>query len=432
MRLVVIGGLAAGLSAAARARRLDPSLDILVLEKGEAISYGSCGLPYYLEGRVSHLSHLVMNTPEEFSQERNIGVRTRAEVASISHARRQLVLKDGGRVEYDRLVIATGSKAVRKIAGAHLPNVFTLQTLEDAARLKQVLTAQRPRTAVVIGAGFLGLELAEALRTNGVEVTILERSEGVLNRIDAALRGVVDNQARRFRTEIRFGVGARQIEVDRVNDIPCDLVILTTGFEPNVQLAREAGIEIGRTGAIRVDERMETNLGGVFAAGDCAETVNRITGRPIRVNLATVANKMGRVAGASAAGIRDRFTGTVGSSLVRVFGLAVGTTGLLSDEARKEGFEPVAATIESRERPAYFWGNNSIVQLVADRRTGRLIGGFVAGERGAKGHLNVITTAITMRMRVEDFEQLDLAYTPPYATVWDPLLIAAQQLRKQL
>ncbi|MCX6622565.1 MAG: FAD-dependent oxidoreductase [Acidobacteria bacterium] len=291
LRLLVIGGLAAGLSAAARARRIDPSLEIIVLEKGEAISYGSCGLPYYLEGQVRNLRQLVLNTPESFSRERNIGVRTRAEATAISHPRRQVILKDGGRVSYDRLVIATGSKAVRKIAGAHLPNVFTLQTLEDAERLKQVLSRQNPRRAVVIGAGYLGLELAEALRTNGLDVVIVEQSENALNRADGKLREVVARQAARFGVEIRFGCPARQIEVDRVNDIPCDLVILTAGFEPNVQLAREAGIEIGRTGAIRVDERMETSLGGVFAAGDCAETVNRITGRPMRVALATVANR---------------------------------------------------------------------------------------------------------------------------------------------
>ena len=351
---------------------------------------------------------------------------------AIRHARRQLMLRDGEAISYDRLVIATGSRAVRKIAGAHLPNVFTLQTLGDAARLKQVLLTQRPRRAVVIGAGYLGLELAEALRTNGLEVVILEQSSHALCRADDKLREIVARQAERFRVEVRFNTPARQIEVDRVNDVPCDLVILTAGFEPNVQLAREAGIEIGRTGAIRVDDRMETSFGGVFAAGDCAETVNRITGKPMRVALATVANKMGRVAGACAAGMREQFPGTIGAALVRVFGMAVGTTGLSVLEARREGFEPAEATIESRERPAYFWGNDSTVQLVADRRSGRLIGGFVAGERGVKGHINVISTAITMRMRVQDFEHLDLAYTPPYATAWDPLLIAAQQLNKKL
>jgi len=432
MKLAVIGGLAAGLSAAARARRIDKSLEILVLEKGANISYGACALPYYLEGHVRRLNQLVLNTPEQFSRQRNIAVRTRAEVTAIEHARRQLVLAGGERVRYDRLVIATGSRVARKIAGAELPNVFTLHTLEDATRMKQALADERPRKAVVIGAGYLGLELAEALRANGLEVVILERGADVLNRTDAALREVVSRQATRFRVEMRFNTAARKIEAGRVDDIPCDVVALATGFEPNVQLAQDAGIEIGPTGAIRVDDRMETSLGGVFAAGDCAETVNRVTGRPMRVALATVANKMGRVAGASAAGVREHFPGTVGTALVRVFGMAVGVTGLSTAEARREGFDPVEAVIESRERPAYFWGNNSTVQLVADRSSRCLIGGFVAGERGVKGHINVLSAAITMRMRVDDFEQLDLAYTPPYATAWDPLLIAARQLKHKL
>jgi NADPH-dependent 2,4-dienoyl-CoA reductase/sulfur reductase-like enzyme len=432
MRLVVIGGLAAGLNAATRARRVDPNLDILVLEKGPRISYGVCALPYYVEGRVQSLRQLILNTTEGFERKYKIPVRTGAEVASIAHPRRELMLTGGERVGYDRLVIATGSRPVRRIPGAHLPNVFTLHSLEDAVRLKDHLTTRRPRRAVVIGAGFLGLELAEVLRSHGLAVTLIEQSEHVLNRPDPALRRVVEAQLQRFRIDARFATPAAQIEIDRVGDTPCDLVALTTGFEPNVELARDAGIELGRSGAIRVDERMETSFGSVFAAGDCAETTHLVTGRPIRVALATVANKMGRVAGASAAGLRDRFSGTIGTSLVRVCGLGVGLTGLSAPQARQEGFDAVEATLESRERPAYFFGTNSTVQLVADRRSGRILGGFVAGERGVKGHINVIATAVTMRMRVDDFEQLDLAYTPPYSTVWDPLLLTARQLKKKL
>jgi len=209
------------------------------------------------------------------------------------------------------------------------------------------------------------------------------------------------------------------------------MVVLSAGFKPNVEIAAAVGVEIGRSGAIATDERMETNVTGVYAAGDCAEVMHVVTGRPAYIPLGTTANKAGRVAGANAAGGRERFHGIVGTSIVGIFGMAFATTGLSIEQARREGFSPVSARIEAQARPRYFQGRKTTVELVADRATRRLLGGAVVGEEGASGRINVIATALESRMRVDEFEQLDLAYSPPFAPVWDPLLIAAQQLLKE-
>ncbi len=426
MRLLVIGGVAAGLSAAARARRIDPSLEIVVLEKGADISYGACGLPYYLEGRVPRAEQLTVYTPEYFRKERNIAVRTGARVVSISHPRREVTLEGGERMHYDRVIIATGARPRNAdFEGAAQPHVFTLHTLDDAERLKAYLRDKRPRQAVVIGAGYIGLETADALRRNGLAVTVVERGAHVLGRADAELTKAVRERLERFRVELQLNT--------RISDVTrYDVAILATGLRPNVEIAAEAGAEVGRTGAIRVDEHMETNLPGVYAAGDCAEAVHLVAGRPAYIPLGTTANKMGRVAGANAAGRRECFAGVVGTAILNVFGLGVAFSGLSVDQARREGFSPVSARITARSRPGYFDGKPLTVELVADAATRRLLGGSVWSEDGAEGRINVVATALHNRMRVEDLEQLDLAYAPPFATVWDPVLIAAQQLSKMV
>ena len=433
MALVVVGGVAAGMSAAARARRLDPQLPIVVLEKGPAVSYGACGLPYLLEGRVREPADLIGHTPEYFRKERKIDVRTGARVTAVSHPRREVVLESGERIKYERLVIATGARCdTSTIAGAGQPHVFTLHTLDDAERLRAFLRDRQPRRAVVIGAGYIGVEVADALRRNGLRVTVLERGADVLLRDDAAFSAAVRNALETHGVELRCGVKVETIEPDRVADVPCDLVIVAAGFKPNVELGLEAGVATGRSGAIAADDHMETNLRGVFVAGDCAETTHLVTGRPTWIPLGTTANKTGRVAGANAAGGRERFPGVVGTCIVGIFGTAFAATGLSVAQARAEGLTPVSARIEALSRPGYYEGVKTTVELVADRASGRLIGGSVIGEDGAAGRINVIAAALHTRMRVEDFERLDLAYSPPFSPVWDPLLIAAQQLVKQL
>jgi NADPH-dependent 2,4-dienoyl-CoA reductase/sulfur reductase-like enzyme len=433
MALVVIGGVAAGLSAAARARRIDPRLEIVVLEKGPVISYGACGLPYLVEGRVREAKDLVVYTPDYFRRERKIDIRTGARAVSIAHARREVVLESGGRVRYDRLVFATGARCdTSGIAGAAQPHVFTLHTLADAERLRRFIAEKQPRRAAVVGAGYIGMEAADALRRNGIQVTVLERSAHALLREDADFTAAVHKTLESHGVDLRCGVEVTAVEPDRVADVPCELVVLACGFRPNTALAADAGIELGRSGAVRTDERMQTNLAGVYAAGDSAEVTHLVTGRPTYIPLGTTANKTGRVAGANAAGGRERFPGIVGTSIVGIFGTAFATTGFSVTQAKAEGFSPVRARIEAQARPRYFQGTKTTVELVADRSTGRLIGGSVIGEEGAAGRVDVIAAALYNRMRVDDFEQLDLAYSPPFSPVWDPLLIAAQQLKKEL
>ena len=433
MALVIIGGVAAGMSAATRARRIDPGLEIVVLEQGPVVSYGACGLPYFVEGRVRDTSELITYTPEYFRKERRIDVRTGVRVVAIEHPRREVVLESGERVGYEKLVIATGARGtIGDLPGAQQDHVFTLQTLADAARMRRFLDERRPKSAVVVGSGYIGIEAADALRRNGLRVTILERSADALGRADAQFTGAVRKQLERHGVELRMGVEVKAIEADRVGGIACDMVVLAAGFRPNVGLASTARVELGRTGAIRTDDRMETNVRGIFAAGDCAEVTHLVTGRPTWVPLGTTANKAGRVAGACAAGTRERFPGIVGTSIVSIFGAGFATTGFSEAQARAEGFTPVVARIESGSRPKYFQGTKTLVELVADRASGRLVGGCVIGEEGATGRINVIAAALQARMGLDDFEQLDLAYSPPFSPVWDPLLIGAQQLRKAL
>jgi len=429
--LVVIGGVAAGLSAAARARRIDPHVEIVVLEKGPVISYGACGLPYLVEGRVRHPEQLIVYTPEYFRKERRIDVRTGARVVALAHPRRELLLESGARVRYDRLVLATGARCdTTGIEGAGQAHVFTLHTLEDAERIRRFLAEKRPRRAVVVGAGYIGVEAADALRRHGLRVTVMERSPNALLRNDPRITLAVRRVLEEHGVELHCGTAVKTIQPGCVEGVPCDMVVLACGFRPNVELAAEAGMEIGRTGAIRTSDRMETSLAGVYAAGDCAEVIHLVSATPTYIPLGTTANKTGRVAGANAAGGRERFAGIVGTSIVGIFGTGFATTGFSEEQARAQGFSPVSARIEAHSKPAYFQGSKTTVELVADRSTGRLLGGSVVGEDGSAGRINVIAAALTARMTVDDFEQLDLAYSPPFSPTWDPLLIAAQQLRK--
>ncbi len=429
MRLVVIGGQGAGMSAAARARRLDGALEIVVLERGPWVSFGACGLPYYLEGRVGTLEELALHTPEYFRRERHLEVRTEVEVTALRPARREVVLAGGERIPYDRLVLATGARpAGTRLPGAGLAHVFTLHLPQDAERLREFLDGRRPRRAVVIGAGYLGLVAAEALRTRGVSaVIILEASNDVLGRHDPELTRRLRSQLERFRIELRT-----RTAVAEIGAVPVELVVLAAGFQPNSELAADAGIELGASGAIRVSDRMETSAPQVYAAGDCAETLHLVTGRPVYLPLGTTANKMGRVAGANAAGERERFPGVAGTFIVRCCGLGIAVTGLSEAQARQEGFDPVAVWIEAPDKPRYFGGRATAVGLVADRRSGRLLGASVLGEEGVAGRINVVAAALAGKLPLEEFQHLDLAYSPPFAPLWDPLLIAVQQLTKLL
>lgn len=434
MRLIVIGGVAAGMSAASRARRLSSDLDITVLEAGPVVSYGACGLPYWLGGTVTDPeAELIVHTPEFFERERNIRVRTNSPVREISIARRRVVLVSGEEHAFDRLVIATGARArVPVVEESATRPCFPLRTWEDAHRIHRFLAEHSPRSALILGAGYIGLEMAEVLHGLGIAVTMADQSDQLLRWHDPWLTALITEHLQHIGIGIHLGHRVERVGGSVTDEFPADMVILATGVTPASELADVAGIRLGRSGAIAVNEFLETNVQGVFAAGDCAETHHLILDAPAWIPLGTTANKMGRIAGANAVGRRERFPGVIGTSIVRAAGLGVGVVGLSEAAARSAGFSPVAAAVKSRARAKYFDGKLLHVKLVADQDSGRLLGGAVAGEEDVAGRVNTLATAVTAGMTVNEFQFTDLCYAPPYATVWDPLLIAAQQLSKKL
>jgi len=423
MKLVVVGGVAAGLSAASRARRLDGRAEIVVLEKGKRISYGACGLPYLLEGQVRSIEELVVYRPEFFERERDIRIRTGSEVVAVHHGRREVILRSGERVAYDRLVWAAGARPAGRAEGAR---VFRLHTDEDALRLVEYLERERPQTAAVVGGGYIGLEAVTALRARGLRVRLHHDATTLLHREDAWLTARVVERLEACGVEVRLNERAEPAELD------AGVVIDATGMRPNVEVLAEAGAALGRTGALAVSEHMETSLNGVYAAGDCCQARHIVSGRDVWIPLGTTANRMGRVAGANAVGRRERFEGVAGTSVVRVAGLGVAVTGLSQQQARREGFSPVEAVVEGRERARYFFGKKIAVQLVADRRSRRVLGAAVIGDDGVLARINTVAAALAARMDVEALAGIDLAYAPPYSTVTDPLVTAARELAKML
>jgi NADPH-dependent 2,4-dienoyl-CoA reductase/sulfur reductase-like enzyme len=446
-KVLIIGGNAAGLTAASRAKRIDPRLKITVLEKGPHISYSTCGIPYYLSKLVS-ADQLISYTPESFEKERGIHVahNTRAEV--IEPGRKRVTGKrtdTGEAVEfsYDRLLLATGVRCkLPPIPGTDLKNVFTVTTLQDALHIHEALGPAK--TVSIIGAGYVGLELAEALHTAGKQVHLFEREVHVLPSVDADMAQIIEYELQRF--GVRLSVGAKVLALvgheGRVNGVkaasgigiqPAEVVLVDTGVEPNVELARSAGIQIGVTGGISVNSAMETSVPGIYAAGNCAETYCAIRQRPVLSYLGTVAAKQGRVAGDNLAGRRATFYGAIGTTVLKVFDLAVGRTGLSAREANTEGIPVVTARIEALDRAAYYPTTRKLwVKLVAERDSRKLLGAQVVGYGDAARRIDVAATAITAGLRVDDVAQLDLAYSPPYSNLWDPLLVAVQALIKQL
>lgn len=439
-RLLVIGGVAAGLSAASRARRLDPHLQITALEKGPHLSYSACGLPYFIGGHVRRPEDLLVYSAEYFREKRQIEALTGHEAVEIQLGRRRVravvaETRQEKEFHFDRLVIATGARPDwPAIPGLDLPHVFRANTLESAMALRGFVERAGPRRALVLGGGYIGLETAEALRERGLEVIVLERSAEILEGFDADITRGVENALARHGVLLLKGAAALAVRegevVSEAGRHPADLVIVSTGLRPNVEMAASAGVALGPTGAIAVDDRMQTNVPGIYAAGDCAETVHLVTGRPAWIPLGTTANKQGRVAGENAAGGRARFPGVVGTAVTRVFGLECARTGL--SEAQARDFRIVSATVEHWSRAPYLGGRKILVKVIAERGSGRLLGAQMVGEEGVGKRIDVLAAALHARMSLEQVADLDLSYTPSVAPVWDPILIAAREALKKL
>jgi len=443
-RLVVIGGGAAGMSAAAKARRGNPKLEIVAYERSGYVSYGACGLPYAIKGEIARVEDVVVRTPEQFAKQ-GISAFVRHEVLAIDPAAATLQVRNLASGEtfsdrYDQLLITAGGSASRlPIPGADLPGVFSLRSVEDGLAIKAWLLEQKPARGVIIGGGYIGLELAEALAAHGVALTIVEQLPQLLPSLDAEMAAHVQAELARQGVEVRTSHAVEGISGDeRVRavtaggvEFPAEVVIMAAGVRPNVALARSAGIATGPTGAIAVDDHQRTNLAGIWSAGDVAEAHHLVTGRPAWVPLGTTANKQGKVAGENIAGGDARFGGIVGTSVVKVFETTAASTGLTEVRARAEGLAAKTVSATANSRAHYMPHHEEIhVKLVYEAGTGRMLGGQLVGREGVSKRIDIIAAALHAGWTVEQLGELDLAYAPPFSPVWDPILVAANLAKK--
>jgi NADPH-dependent 2,4-dienoyl-CoA reductase/sulfur reductase-like enzyme len=436
------------MSAASQARRRTPEAEVVVFERGATISYGACGMPYNIGAPERSLDDLVVLTPEQARDERGIDLRLGHEVTALELEERQIVFRppgatDDSRLAYDSLILATGARARRlTVAGCDLDGVVHLRTIDDGRRIKDLL-ASGLGSAVIIGAGYVGMEMAHVLRQRGLAVTLLEREPQILSGWHRESVTRIAEVLKKNGVEIRTGVTVRELEGGQSGAVaavatdqdrhPAELVLVAVGIEPNVELAAAAGLALGESGAIRVNHYQQTSDPAVWAAGDCAEAYHRILRKNCWAPLGTTANKQGRVAAANALGAKLRFRGIVGTAGFTVFDLEAARAGLSLEQARDEGFEPVAVTIRQRSRGhAYPGGSMVRVTLFADRPSGILLGGEIVGNEGAALRVNTLAAALASHLAVTDLQGLDLVYAPPFAPTWDPLLVAANQLSKSI
>ncbi len=445
-RLVVVGGDAPGMSAAsqARKRRKVDDLSIVAFERGRATSYSACGIPYWIGGAVDTEAQLVSRTPEQH-RANGIDLRMRTEIVAIDLDRRVVRAREleAGR-EYDEpfdsLVYATGSVPMRPpVPGIDAHGVYGVQVLDDGVALRCELDRPEVRRVVVVGGGYIGLEIAEACQVRGFDVTVVDMSQTPVGTFDPDIGTYIADAVRGLGIELVLGAGVTAIEqgpdgratgvtIADGRTLPADLVVLGLGVRPNVALAKAAGIPLGPSGGIAVDLRMRTRVEGVWAAGDCVESVHRLSGQRMVVALGTHANKQGRVAGINLGGGYATFPGVIGTAVTKVCDLEVVRTGLSEKEAQAAGFTYVTAAVDSTTRAGYFPGAQPIrVKLLAERRTGRLLGAQIVGREGAAKRIDVFATAIWNEMGVDEILGLDLSYAPPFAPVWDPVLIAARK-----
>jgi NADPH-dependent 2,4-dienoyl-CoA reductase/sulfur reductase-like enzyme len=442
-RVVVIGGVAAGMSAAAKARRIDGSLKITVFERSPHVSYGACGLPYYVSGVIPSIESLIAYTPDYFSQHRGIDVKVRHEALSIDPSAKMVRILDittGNEWDepYDKLMLATGASPKRLPEQNQYENMFCLHSIEDGRKLRAALTSARD--VAIIGGGFIAMELCESLRARGINTHVFQRSTHIMKSLDADMTIPIEDELARNgvtlhknQQSIAFeGNDERVLRV--VSDdgtFTVDAVIVAIGVSPNVELARKAGVAIGTSGAIRTSKRMETSVKDIYAGGDNTQGYSIVTGDPCYFPLGDTANKMGKIAGENMAGGTAYYGGCMGSAIVKIFDLAVARTGFTSSHAEMLGIEASQSVSRQKSRAHYYPGGTEIyTKLIVNNEDDTIIGGQMVGREGVAGRINVLAAAISQRMTPEDLYHVDMCYSPPYSPVWDPLLIAANVARK--
>jgi NADPH-dependent 2,4-dienoyl-CoA reductase/sulfur reductase-like enzyme len=449
MHLIIIGGVAAGSKAAARARRIKPDLRITLYQDEAEVSYTACGQPYYLSGLIARREALIIRRPADFAME-GIEVKVNHRVTALNTPERRLTVHDWEHdkttvVPYDRLIIATGARnPIPDVPGCRLDGVVTLRSLAELDRFRAVLEKLRPKTAVIVGSGYIGLEMVESLGELGIQVTLLSRNKQVFSRLDEEMSQPIHDYLIEKKVRVILGDGIAEVvgnaagrvtavTTSRGMSLPADLVLLALGIQPNIELARQAGINLGSTGAIAVDQRMETNISGIFAAGDCAESCHRLTGLPVWEPLGDIANLHGRVAGENAAGGDARFPGVLGTTICKTFDLTIGLTGLSEKAAHAAGFETVSAAISVRDKARYYPGARELcLKLVAEANGGRLLGAQAVGFGAVDKTIDIAATALLGKLSCSDLENADLAYAPPFSPVLSPIIVAAGVLNKKI
>jgi NADPH-dependent 2,4-dienoyl-CoA reductase/sulfur reductase-like enzyme len=444
-RLVVVGGDAAGMSAASQARRRrgPESLEIVAFERGDYTSYSACGIPYFVGGVVRDADSLIVRTPETFMQRQSIDARVLHEVTEIDLDKRAVKVHSMTDTSdawegFDHLLIATGGVPLRPtLEHSAAEGIFGIQTLNDGFAVRAFLERERPQRAVVVGGGYIGLEMAEALVSNGLTVTLVEGAAQPMSTLDPEMGELVARALVKMGIDVHTNEAVVGFEasdgtvsavVTAARTMPADLVVLGLGTKPNSELAAACGISVGPSGAVSVDRQMRTSVEGVWAAGDCAEKFHRVSRKSVSVALGTHANKEGRVAGINLGGGYATFPGILGTATSKVCGLELARTGLKESEAKDAGFGSVAATVDSTTRAGYYPGAAEIkTKLVVEEQSGRLLGGQIVGEEGAAKRIDVIATALWNEMSVDEMLNLDLSYAPPFSPVWDPVLIAARK-----
>ena len=432
MRIVIIGAVAAGTSAAAKARRNDDFAEIIIYEKDKDISYSGCGLPYYIGGDVEDINELTPRDVKFFKDKYDIDVRIQHEVISIDADKKTLVVKNCLTNEtfedfYDKLVLATGaSPFIPRIEGIDKKHVFFLRNVENARNIKAFIEEYKPTKAIIAGTGFIGFEVLESLVNYSMDVTIVEVADKITPNLDNDMASFLENTLAKKGVKILKSTSInqildKQIILSNENILDADLVIMATGVRPNVALAKNIGVKLGVTGAIEVNNRMETNIKDIYAAGDCIETFNAITGKPVYRPLGTTANKTGRIAGDVLSGGSLTYRGNLSTGIFKLFDLSIGSTGLSEKEALSEGYDVEVVHNIKPNKPSYMNGQEMVIKAIADRSSKRLLGVQIIGYEGVDKRIDVFATLLTYKATVDELFHLDLSYAPPFSTTKDPV-----------
>lgn len=447
MKVVIVGGVAGGASAAARLRRLDENAEIVMFEKGEFISFANCGLPYYVSGEIKEQSALTLQTPKSFNARFNVDVRILSEVIAINPDEKKVTVKkvvDGTTYEesYDELVLSMGADPIRpNIKGIESNKVFTIRNIPDTLRLKEYVDYKKPQRAVVVGGGFIGLEIAENIKAVGVDVTIVEMSNQVIAPIDYDMAAEVHCHLRSKGVKLMLNSALEEIE-EKDNalevtisgkKVETDMVVMAIGVKPESKMAVEAGIEVNSRGAIKVDSHMRTNIKNIYAIGDVIEITNFITKEKSYVPLAGPANKQGRIVADNICGLGTVYTGTQGSSVMKVFDITVASTGLNEKEAKRQGLDYGKVYTYSANHATYYPGASMMaIKTIYEKKTGKILGAQIVGRDGVDKRCDVYAVAIRANMTAYDLTNLELCYAPPYGSAKDPVNMAGYVIENTL